>query len=314
MLQKEFVKSIDIVFAFKTTPETSIEREYANLLTDKLGSIMNPRVLQTYLDAIEKTHREKENKFQKVFIIDTTTRTQDEVGKDVTEKTLNTLRDVLMERIGFFKKTDELMGILNQKSFFLYDELKQQFDTNQIAFDYREDVEKQDSLLQPIPIAVITNTKNRVLVVKKSNISSSEKSPEKDRVLPYVGGHTRREDIIPGKKEDFLDICKTTLKREIQEEIGISVSLDNIIPDIIYTPTVEKSKKHLAICFRVTVEEDTKLRLDAEELVQKKGVSKSGRFLTTEELNNEPLEDWGKMIMKKYFKIEQYTLFNNDNQ
>lgn len=314
LLQKEFVKSIDIVFAFKTTPETSIEREYANLLTDKLGSIMNPRVLQTYLDAIEKTHREKENKFQKVFIIDTTTRTQDEVGKDVTEKTLNTLRDVLMERIGFFKKTDELMGILNQKSFFLYDELKQQFDTNQIAFDYREDVEKQDSLLQPIPIAVITNTKNRVLVVKKSNISSSEKSPEKDRVLPYVGGHTRREDIIPGKKEDFLDICKTTLKREIQEEIGISVSLDNIIPNIIYTPTVEKSKKHLAICFRVTVEEDTKLRLDAEELVQKKGVSKSGRFLTTEELNNEPLEDWGKMIMKKYFKIEQYTLFNNDNQ
>lgn len=310
LLQKEFVKSIDIVFAFKTTPETSIEREYANLLTDKPGSIMNPRVLQTYLDAIEKTFNEKEKKFQKVFIIDTTSITQNEVGKDVTEKTLIRLRDVLMERIGYFKKSDGLMNALNQKDFFTYNELKNLLEANPIEFDYRQDVEKDDSLIQPIPIAVITNTKNRVLVVKKSNIPSADKSPEKDRVLPYVGGHTRREDVIPGKYESFLEVCKTTLKREIQEEIGISVSLDNIKPDIIYTPTVEKSKKHLAICFRVVVEEDTKLRLDAEELVQKKGVSKSGRFLSTDELIKEDLEDWGKLILKKYFKLEQYSLFD----
>ena len=312
LLQKDFVKSIDIVFAFRTTPDKSIEREYANLLTDKPGSIMNLKVLQTYLDAIEKTYCDKEDKFQKVFVIDTTEKTQDEVGKDVTEKTLNRLRDVLMERIGFFRKTDEFMEVLSQKKFFSYNELKQLFDANQIEFDYREDVENQDSFLQPIPIAVITNPQNRILVVKKSNIPNSDKSPEKDRVLPYVGGHTRREDVIPGKKETFLDICKTTLKREIQEEIGISVSLDNSVPDVIYTPTVEKSKKHMAVCFRVTVEEDTKLRLDAEELVQKKGVSKSGRFLSIDELLKEDLEDWGNLILKKYFKIAQLSLFSDE--
>lgn len=314
LLQKEFIKSIDIVFAFRTTPEKSIEREYANLLTDKPGSIMNTRVLRTYLDAIEKIYNEKKEKFQKVFIIDTTERTQDEVGKDVTEKTLNRLRDVLMERIGFFRKTSELMSVLNQKYFFSYDELRELINADKIDFDYREDVEKQDSFLQLIPIAVITNTKNKILVVKKSNISSSEKSPEKDRVLPYVGGHTRREDVIPGKRESFLDICKTTLKREIQEEIGISVSLDNSAPDIIYTPTAEKSKKHLAICFRITVEEDTKLRLDAEELVQKKGVSKSGRFLSVDELQKEDLEDWGRLILKEYFQTTQFSLFSEDKQ
>lgn len=314
LLQKEFVKSIDIVFAFRTTPEKSIEREYANLLTDKPGSIMNVRVLQTYLDAIKKTFDEKQSKFQKVFIIDTTERDQNEVGKDVTEKTLNRLRDVLMERIGYFEKTESLMKILNQKNLFAYTELEAFFDANEIQFNYREDVEKQDSLLQPIPIAVITNTKNKVLVVKKSNIPSTDKSPEKDRVLPYVGGHTRREDVIPGKKESFIDICKTTLKREIQEEIGISVSLDNITPVIIYTPTVEKSKKHLAICFKLTVADDTKLRLDAEELVQKKGVSKSGRFLSTDELQKEDLEDWGKLILKEYFKIAQLSLFQDEKE
>lgn len=274
LLQKELVKSIDIVFAFRTTPDISIEREYANLLTDKPGSIMNSHVLESYLSAIDSVYKEKGYKFHKIFNIDTTEKNQDEVGKEVTEKTLNTLRDVLMERIGYFEKKEDLMAVLNRKHFFKYDELKPLFDKYQIIFGYREDVEKQDSYLQPIPIAVITNTQNRVLVVKKSNIPNSEKSPEKDRVLPYVGGHTRKEDVIPDKEESFLDICKTTLKREIQEEIGISVSLDDKLPDIIFTPTVEKSRKHMAICFTVMVDDDIKLWLDAEELVQKKGVSK----------------------------------------
>lgn len=312
LLQKELVKSIDIVFAFRAAPMTSIEREYANLLTDKPGSIMNINALESYLDAIERTFEKNENKFHKIFIIDTTHKNQDEVGKDVTEKTLNTLRDVLMERIGYFEKNEDLMEVLNCKRFLEYNEIKPLFDKCQLQFGYREDVEKQDAYLQPIPIAVITNTKNRVLVVKKSNISNSEKSPEKDRLLPYVGGHTRKEDVILDKGENFLDICKTTLKREIQEEIGISVSLDDTLPNIIYTPTVEKSKKHIAICFTVTVDDDIKLWLDAEELIQKKGISKSGRFLSANELQNEDLEDWGRIILKEYFKIAQLTLFSED--
>lgn len=107
-------------------------------------------------------------------------------------------------------------------------------------------------------------------MVKKSNISSAEKSPEKDRLLPYIGGHTRQEDVSPEGNESFLEICKSTLKREIKEEIGISVSLDEKLPNLFYTPNSEKSKRHMAICFSVTVDKDTKLTLDANELVQKK--------------------------------------------
>lgn len=55
LLMEELVKSIDIVFAFCVSPNISIEREYATLLTDKLGSIMNEKVLGEYLEAIEYT-------------------------------------------------------------------------------------------------------------------------------------------------------------------------------------------------------------------------------------------------------------------
>lgn len=309
LLQKEFIHSVDIVFAFCASPEKSIEREYANLLTDKPGSIMNVKVLQTYLDAIEKTIETKGSRFHKVFKIDTTNKDQDQVGKEVTEKTLNTLREALMERIGYFEKTDDLMRVLDTKNFFEFKDLESWFGKNAIHFNFRDDVEKQSSFLQPIPIAVISNNKNKVLVVKKSNIPTTEKSPEKDHLLPYIGGHTRREDVIAEDSEGFLDICKSTLKREIKEEIGISVSLDDKLPNIIYTPFSEKSKKHLAICFKVSVDEDAKLRLDANELVLKKGNSKSGRFLTVDELINEDLEDWGKLIVREFFGTEQFSLF-----
>lgn len=309
LLHEEFLKSIDIVFAFCTTPEKSIEREYANLLTNKPGSIMNVSVLQTYLNAIEVTIKTKGDRFRNVFKIDTTEKDQDQVGKEVTEKALNTLRNVLMERIGYFEKNEELISILETKNFFEYEELRSWFDSNMIKFNYRDDVEDKERYLQPIPIAVISNEKNKILVVKKSNIPSTEKSPEKDRLLPYVGGHTRREDVVSEEKGCFLDICKSALKRELKEEIGISVSLDNKIPNIIYSPSVDRSKKHLAICFCLKIDEDTKLNMDANELVLKKGVSKSGRFLTVNELQKEDLEDWGKIILREYFKAEQLTLF-----
>ena len=130
--------------------------------------------------------------------------------------------------------------------------------------------------------------------------------------MPYIGGHTRQEDVSPEGNESFLEICKSTLKREIKEEIGISVSLDEKLPNLFYTPNSEKSKKHLAICFSVTVDKDTKLTLDANELVQKKGSSKSGRFLSADELQNEDLEDWGKLILKEYFKKAQFSLFSDE--
>lgn len=314
LLHEDFLKSIDIVFAFCTTPEKSIEREYANLLTNKPGSIMNVSVLQTYLNAIEATIKSKGDRFRNVFKIDTTEKNQDQVGKEVTQMALNTLRNVLMERIGYFEKTDELISVLGTKNFFEYEELKPLLDSNKIKFDYRDDVEDKEQYLQPIPIAVISNEKNRILVVKKSNIPNTEKSPEKDRLLPYVGGHTRREDVVSEGKGCFLDICKSALKRELKEEIGISVSLDDKLPNIIFTPNVEKSKKHLAICFSIKVEGEPKLNLDANELVLKKGVSKSGRFLTADELQKEDLEDWGKIILREYFKTEQLTLFSNQEQ
>ncbi len=319
LLMDEFVKSIDIVFAFCVEPEISIEREYATLLTDKIGTIMNQTVLNEYLSAIRRTIEKKNMYFHSVFEIDTSNKTQDDVGKEVTIKTLETLKDLLMERIGYFPRNKAFENIIKGKDIVSFESLVNILPP--IEFDSRETVEDNTGLIQPLPIAVIANKeKNRVLIIKKNKTAVSSSSPEKDKYLLYVGGHSRYEDKTESNSNDFLSICKTALKRELKEEIGISVALDNISPQVIYSPKTDTSKRHLALCFLITVDENIiKLRLDSHELVQNKGKSKSGRFINIRDVQQLEVEDWSRIILHYFFNVqraEQLTLmdhFTSDN-
>lgn len=316
LLANELVSCIDIVFAFRVQPNISIEREYATLLTDKLGTIMNEKVLGEYLKAIEHTYSTKSKYFHRVFEIDTSCKNQDEVGKEVTEATLDTLKYLLMERVGYFAKNDMLMDILKNGPILYHSVLDPVLP--KLKFDLRNNVEENSQLLQPLPVAIITNkAKDKVLVIKKNKSAVSSDSPERDRILLYVGGHSRYEDATDLISNNFLTICKTALKREIKEEIGISVALDEIIPFYIYTPTNEISSRHLAVCFLVSIDEDgLKLHLDPQELILNKGRSKSGRFFSLLELAGESnYEEWSKEILRYCFDIEisdniQSSLFN----
>ena len=313
LLMDNVINYIDIVFSFVVDPKKSIEREYANLLTDKRGSIMNENVLGEYLKSVDSIISTKREYFHKVIRIDTSDKTQNEVSKEVTEKTLDNLKELLMEKVGYLKKNDILMDVLNSKNFFLMDEL--QHILPNIEFDQREKVENNNLLLQPIPIAIISNKSgNKVLMVKKNKTAVSMDSPEKDKWLIYVGGHSRQEDATDILSNDFLGVCRVTLKREIDEEIGVSVALGNIEPFFIYTPTSNKSKNHLAVCFKVIIDEETtKFRLDPHELTLNKGKSKSGKLIKVNELEYENLEDWSRVIIENCFKehmVSQLSIFD----
>ena len=315
-LMDEIVKSIDIVFVFSANPKVSIEREYAHLLTNKTGSIMNEAVLKEYLDAIEASTRKYKSFFHNICQIDTSKKSQDDVGKEVTETTLNCIRDLLTERVGYITKTEKLTKILfdtkRDSNIFSHEEIG--IYLKNLEFDYRGNVESSTKLIQPIPIAVISNqSKDKVLIVKKQDKAVSPDSPEKDRILPYVGGHTRYEDQTEASSKDFLSICMTTLKRELKEEIGISVAVENIEPIYIYISNNKRSQNHLAVCFFITIDDNVvNLRLNSEELVINKGKTNSGNFVDIKCIQTDKLESWGKEIMKYFFDIK--IPLNNDDQ
>lgn len=113
----------------------------------------------------------------------------------------------------------------------------------------------------------------------------------------------RKEDAS-AECNDFLDILRNTLERELFEELGISVALDKKeVPFVIYTPDNEKSEKHLAIGWILSMDEDTKFRLDSYELVQKKGKTKSGSFIPFNDISNPDLsfESWSRTILLELF-------------
>ena len=305
LLSNELVGMIDIVFSFTVEPEKSIEREYAELLTDQTGSIMNLKVLGEYRQAIKSTITSKSKYFGSVISIETSNDTQKMIGSKVTSETLKALKELLDEKVGYFEADNSLRKTLREQKVGNVDIIKDRLLNMQ--FEKRQLVESQINFLQPIPILVLTNMENnQILVVKKKVESVSKNSTEKDKMLLYVGGHTRKEDVLKGKRSDYLQTCKDTLQREVKEELGISIALNDISPIFIYG-TGENEGHHIAICFKRSIEtEGLKFRLDPHELVQTTGQTASGRFWKLKDIvkRKDELEPWSVSILRYYYNIE----------
>lgn len=317
---QELMSYIDIVFVYMARPDISIEREYASLLTDIPGSIMNETILGEYLSAVRSTVSSVENKkwFRKVVPIDTSDKDQNTVGKEVTSMTLDILQELFEECVGYINLEETNKERLIKTQIMPFAQFSHMLGDNiELKFNRRSLLEEDRSCFQPVPIAVIKEAAtNQVLVVKKAGKATGSDSPEKERFLPYVGGHIRSEDKNAKNAGSFLEVCKTALKRELREELGISVSLDGICPDLIYTPDGNRSDFHIAVCFVLTEQKETiKVHIDNAELVSNRGRSKSGSFVETESIAN-TVNSWGKVILKKYFGIDrepkQLSLFGEN--
>lgn len=299
-------RNIDLIYVFIVDYKTSIEREYSALLTEKRGSIMNEDVLKTYNASIEQVVAKYSQYYRQVEKIKTDKEglsgNPNKVSYMVTKLVLQNLIELMDEKIGYIP-----MEVLQDKN--LLSSLKE----TKLLFGNRSEVEKDSKAVQPIPIAVITNkSRDKLLVVKKNAKKTDKSSPEKDKLLGYIGGHVRYEDNV---KDDFFKTIQNALHREIQEEINESISICATEPILIYADDNERSRQHLAICYIVEMDLDNKqFKITSDELTMKSGTSKSGKVMTPHELVSETLEKWTIEILDKVFKIkyniDQGELFN----
>jgi len=221
LTMKKFRSIIDLIYVFEASPHESMVREYSCLLTRKTGSIMNLETLQSYNNAIKTSIEKHGSKFYKIKNIDTSEIDQTKVGAEVTNVIMEALHELTVEKIGYIPIDD--LSDFYDKSHFYYDDIKNK--KLQMQFGMRNEVELDPNKIQPIPIVTITNkNRDKLLILKKKDDSLSSKSPEKNKTLVYAGGHVRKEDNVDGDSEDFLTIIKTTLMREIYEELGLSFS------------------------------------------------------------------------------------------
>lgn len=299
-LMDTWTNIIDLVYVFQVPPRTSILREYANLLTEKEGSIMNEKTLSSINASIGSAIEKHASKFKKVERIDTSENQNDQnqVGYNVTSNILKLLKEILIEKIGYFDYDirAELSEGVNK-----YENII----NNQILKFASRDIVEESNFIQPIPIAVITNKeKDRILVVKKNSKRTSKGSPERGRLLVYLGGHLREEDYLDNNLRKAIN---NGLHRELEEELNESISVEKSQKFLIYTPYNKKSEKHLAICHIIVLELDKrKFRLAEDEFIQKKGKTKHGEVVKIKDLAKEydEMEDWSKLILKEVFGLK----------
>lgn len=295
---------IDLVYIFKARPERSLDREFSELLTEKKGTIMNEKVLQSFNESIDIVTESYGKHFRRIEQYDTSDYDPSTVSFDVTNNILITLKDLLTEKVGYFLDTMKLSLREGVNDFNI-------IASRDIFFGDRSMVELED-YIQPVAIAVITNPeRNKVLVLRKNEHKTEKNSPEYKRLLLYLGGHARIEDKT--NCNTVLEILRATLTRELKEELNETITVDDTIPFLIYTPTTEKSKRHIAVCFVIEMDLEYKVfRPTADEFILKSSTTKSGTVIPIKDLlnPNEMLEPWGEEILKYVFR-QQRTLFDD---
>ncbi|MEJ2046173.1 MAG: hypothetical protein P8X74_19575 [Reinekea sp.] len=292
---------IDLIYVFTASPEVSLDREYASLLTRKSGSIMCDDALNSYKSCVEKVSKQYHDTFQDIKVYDTSSKSLNEVNHEITKNILEIIKNNISEKIGHFPKATLSSNL--PETFHFSDA-----NLNGVNLEYqiRDTVESDESSVQPIPILIITNKEqNKLLVVKKNKKTTSKDSPESERLLVYLGGHTREEDSFGALDSSILNIARLSLQREIKEETGLNYIPPSEATDplCIWMRDNDRSKKHLAICYIMKVDfSRTKVRLDKNEFMTG-GNTKSGMILDIEEIlgREKELESWSKLILRDCF-------------
>lgn len=286
----------DLIYVFKASPIVALEREYANLLTRKTGSIMNNTVLSEYNTCLDSAISKYDDIFRCIREINTDELQQNQVSKGVTREVLMSLYELVVEKVAYIPR--KVLKDYEDTNFWRSDIMIQEL---KLDFDYRDKVEENNELVQPIPVIVLTDEINKnVLIARKKTGALSKKSPEKDKLLLYFGGHVRVEDRL--FEYNTTKTLFTALSREIQEELGITLNISSLKtePLFIWLKDNERSEKHLGICFLYKADfNHHKIKLDDYEFIQKTGTSDSGHVFEISSLEIDKFERWSKIIMKE---------------
>jgi predicted NUDIX family phosphoesterase len=308
---------LDLVYVFIATPEVSLNREFATLLTNKTGSIMQQPILAGFQVSIEECINRYSPLFKKIERFDTTDIQLNDVTYTVTKRTLDILKDNISERIGYIKRDTVTISDVCVSSKSVPSLL------SSLEFNYRSDVENDDTLLQPVPIVVVTNRqRSKILAVeKKPKSQTSHPSPETNKLLLYLGGHIREEDTLESDNKSVLEVSRFALHREVKEEIGI-----DFYPDhgselfCIWDKTTTRSAKHIAVCYVLEEDLDTlKIKLDKNEFKQHVilDVDRIQDHIASEKKKRKAkldIESWSQLILHKLFNMTSQGILSLESE
>jgi predicted NUDIX family phosphoesterase/thymidylate kinase len=293
---KRWTELVDLIFVLTCDPKVSIEREYADQLTTKRGTIMAEETLKQFLRSTENTKKEYGAKFKRIVSIDTTTtKTRQGVAR-ITDEALNVLNEFLDESICFVPV--EAVRTPLPKSGFVSDSkiISGFVDAvkREKTFLPRSQAEQNANYLQPIPCAML-RYEDKILLLKRKKPGH----PLHDTYAVWAGGH-----VVQADEGD--NILINTLERELTEEVFIKEAFElNPNPvGLIRTDEDARASRHIAVLYEITLKsENVALALNQKEFRSTRGSSMSGRLVQISEMGAicDEMGDWSKFIVEHFW-------------
>ena len=287
---------VDVVFLLSCDAKVSIEREHADQLTTKRGTIMSEGTLEQIGKATERTRAKFESKFKKIVSMDTTGAETRKTATRIADEALSVLSDFLDESICVIP-TVAIKGTLPARGFVGDQTVISQFvetvNTSKL-FVPRSHAEENANQLQPIPAAIL-RYEDKILVLRRNKPAH----PLHDKYDVWAGGHVSEQDDGP-------EILRKTLNRELNEEVFIKDSFD--IKDeplgLVRTDEDARASRHVAVLYEISLKNDNvALALNQREFRSTRGTSISGRLVRIDELGEiyEEMGDWSKSIVDHFW-------------
>ena len=156
----------------------------------------------------------------------------------------------------------------------------------------REEAEKSEDFLQPIPCAIVRGGDDKYCVLRRVNEGRSDL---RSRISLIVGGHV---DKCPNDY-GLLSLLSMTLEREIEEELGVN-NLSDIEPvGLVIDHSSVVASRHIGFVYEIVVADQFKPKA-AEEFSLRSKVN--GQLYTANELSGflKEFDPWSLIIFADY--------------
>ena len=302
-------KRISAVFVMLASPKDSMDREQGILpVAGTEGSIMNLEILDKIKKVNEQCIEEMGTEFS-LFPVNTssgeTKGNPQRTAEVVVEAILSLVEGHVDENILSCPKesvTELFAGgcfIGKAKA----ESLAELFRGPSAGYRPRDEVEKDSSAVQALPIVIVRNADGNVLRLRRR-----EKTPDNplhNKVVVWAGGHVRCEDADNG---DPLTHCAM---RELEEELRLQVERSSLhLLGAVYFDNGGRTSKHVGIAYEWRAKtNDVSAVLSRSEFFEKSGTSLSGSFCSVENLandvrNNNLKEPWSVELIRNCLAAE----------
>ena len=306
LMVEDWRKRISAVFVMLASPQDAMKREQGVLPVEGAGgSIMNPEVL----DQIRKINRDCIERFEgdfRLFPIDTSFGDTKDSPQRTAEVVVETILGLIEEQISediLSCPREAVTEVFSEKNFVdgaRAKELVRQFhEYTEDDFRPRDEVEKDASRVQALPIVIVRNASGDVLRLCRREKRSD--NPLHEKTVIWAGGHVRREDAVNG---DPLTYCAV---REIEEELRLQVESPSLrLVGAVYFDNGGSTSRHVAVAYEWRAStDDVSVVLSRTEFFERRGTSLSGSFATVDKLaedveNGRLKEPWSVELIREY--------------